>query len=181
MTMNDILTYINGNKSINNWILSICKRRDMIGDLKQHCLLEISKENLSKLIRLYNNNDLDKYFVQLVRNQYNSKNSRFFKEYVNSGFWLKDFVVYDDLTQYEDTIFEKEVIDTEIKNKELVSRIEAILMRSHPLKIDLFRMKYFEGKSYQEIADYYGINYQVVRNKIRSVRDFVIDNIKNKK
>ena len=107
MTMNDILTYINGNKSINNWILSICKRRDMIGDLKQHCLLEISKENLSKLIRLYNNNDLDKYFVQLVRNQYNSKNSRFFKEYVNSGFWLKDFVVYDDLTQYEDTIFEK--------------------------------------------------------------------------
>jgi hypothetical protein len=181
MSLNDILTYINSNKNVDGWIYTISKRRDLIGDLKQHCLLELSKEDLPKLVRLYNSGDLEKYFVQLIRNQYNSTSSSFFKEYVNSGFWSKDFVIYDDLSQYEDIIFEREVIDTEVKNKDLVRLIEAILMRADPLKVDLFRMKYFEHKSYNEISNYYGINYQVVRNKIRSVRDFVIDSIKYKK
>lgn len=181
MGLNDILTYINDNKNVDGWLYTISKRRDLIGDLKQHCLLELSKEDLNKLVRLYKSGDLEKYFIQIVRNQYNSTNSSFFKEYVNSGFWSKDFIVYDDLSQYEDSIFESEVIDIEVKNKELVKLIEVILTRAHPLKVDLFRMKYFEHKSYNEIANYYGINYQVVRNKIRSVREFVLDNIKSKK
>ena len=181
MNLQHILTYINGNKNIDGWIYTICKRRDLIGDLKQHCILELSKENIDKLNKLYYNNDLEKYFIQIVRNQYNSVNSSFFKEYVNSGFWSKDFIIYDELSKYEDIVSDKEVIDIDLKNKNMVSLIETILMKAHPLKVDLFRMKYFEGKSYNEIAIYYDINYQVVRNKIRSVRDFVLENIKNKK
>lgn len=181
MNLNNILIYINNNKNINGWIYTICKRRDLINDLKQHCILELCKEDIDRLNNLYNLGDLEKFFIQIVRNQYNSTNSSFFKEYVNSGFWSKDFIVYDDITKYEANMIEENEIDIELKNKNLVKKINLILLKADPFKVDLFKMKYFDKKSYNYISDYYGISYQVVRNKIRSVRQFVLDNIKSKK
>jgi DNA-directed RNA polymerase specialized sigma24 family protein len=183
MNLNEILIYINNNKNIDGWLNTICKKRDLVGDLKQHCLLEISKEDLIKLDRLYTSGDLEKYFVQIVRNQYNSVKSSFFKEYINSGFWSKDFIIYDELPKNKYEVLDDNEFDIDLKNKEMLKLINDILTKTNPISRELFIKFYYEGKSYNEIVKFYNINYQPVRNKIRSVRQFILDelNIKSKK
>jgi len=184
MKMNEILLYINNSEYIRGWLKTICKDIDLREDLFQHCLLEISREDINKLYKLYNKKHLDKYFIQIMRFQYKSTSSSFFKEYINNGFWDKDFIKgigFGDLKDNDYIDNEYLEINKDIKNKMLVVLIDNLLLKTDPLKVSLFKMKYYEGKSYNEISEYYGINYQVIRNKIIDVRKFVIDNIKKHK
>ena len=182
MNINEILLYINNNDYIKGWLRTICKDKNLREDLFQHCLLEISRENLDKLNKIYDKGDLEKYFIQVIRFQYKSNSSSFYKEYVCGGFWNKDFInLFDDLSQFQDVYLEFDDNDKEIENNSLIKLIDGILIGSNPINRELFYKKYYEDKTYSEIAEYYGLSYQVTRLRIKSVKDFLIKTIKKYK
>ena len=182
MNITDILLYINNSEYIRGWLRTICKDKSLRDDLFSHCLLQISNEKEERLNSLYIKGDLDKYFIQIMRFQYKSNSSSFYKEYVNMGFWNKDFInLFQNISQFEDSFYEVDEISKEVENNSLIKLIDGILVGSNPINRELFYKKYYEDKSYKEIAEYYGLSYQVVRLRVKSVRDYLIKTIKKYK
>ena len=102
LLMNRILMYLNSSEYIKGWLNTICKEKQHREDLFQFCLIQITNENIDKLNDLLYKNDLDKYFITVIKNQYKSDKSYFYKQYVNNGFYKKDFMVLkDDLSRFE--------------------------------------------------------------------------------
>ena len=179
MNLNKILIYLNDSEYIRGWLKTICKDEQYREDLFQHCLIQIINEELEKINEIYLDNNLDKYFIQIMRNQYNSNKSYFYKEYRNNGFYNKDFIkLGNNITEFKRLYFDYDKDDYETKDDENLNRIKSILDKADIINRELFIKMYFEGMSYKEISNYYGINYQNVRLRILKVKNYIKDMIK---
>ena len=178
--MNKILLYINNSQYIKGWLNSICKEIHYRDDLFQHCLIQITNEELERLNDLYINGNLDKYFIQIMRNQYKSNKSYFYKEYINNGFYNSDFIKLGrNVSDFKTLYFDNNNDNEETKDDENLNKIKQILDKADIINRELFIKMYFEEMSYKEISEYYGIKYQNVRLRILKVKNFIKDTIKN--
>ena len=172
--MNQYVNQIINSKKIERTIIYLCmkqQRLDLVKDLFQFCLVEFLEKDISKLILTTN---IETYFISIVINQINSNTSEFYKEYRNSGFNRNNKtsnIIIDPI--YEDTL--DDIIRDNIREETLLKEINRAILACDPFKIDLFKMKYFDNKTYKEISQFYNISEKRVVNKISSVKKDIIN------
>jgi len=172
--------YVNiliNSKKIDNFVNKLCRdqgRLDLKEDLFNFCILQLLEKDLARI----NIIDIEYYFMGIVENQMKSDTSEFYKQYRNSGFTRKFLRMSNEPfeVEYVDTGKNKmDLIEESLETDYLLNRIDRAILSCHPLKIDMFKMKYYEDKTYKEIAEYYNIHISSVKYRISSVKKQVID------
>ncbi len=170
--MNKHIETILNSIKIKKFINIICNKADLKDDLFQFCILKLLEKDINKLNGILSNTNksVEDYFLGMLVYQIRSNTSEFYKVYRNYGFTKSVFIDVDyifDILEYEET----EYVEDDI----LISKVDSAMLRCDPLKIDLFKMKYYEDKTYKEISEYYNINIDSVINKVKSVKKSIKD------
>lgn len=180
--MEMIMETIIRSKSLNNYINYHFRNRDinLKNDFKQEFYLVIIEYDIKELENIYIKGDIEKFCMGILNKMI--KNSHpFYNKYIGRGFWDINLIKYvSDIDESEYINIENEDImdrlEKEIIEDTRIQKIEKLLLHIEPTSSLLFKLKYFKGLSYNDIAKLSGVSYQVVRNKVR----LVVQIIKNR-
>ena len=164
--MNKYIHLLLTSKKVKNFIKKNCfnqGRPDLEKDLLQFCIVKLLDKDEAPPL---NEKNIEDYFIGIVRNQIVSNTSEFYKDYRNGGFGMKVKLESDDYFNLES----EDETDYDWQKDKKLDSIEKALLYCDPLKVDLFKMKYYEERSYLEIAHFYNIKIASVRNKVSAVR-----------
>ena len=150
MTKADIIGELYSNEKFNQSLSKMCKNEQHIEDLKQEVMLILLEKDDKTIINMYNNGFLLFYTIGIIRNQYHSNTSDFWKKFR-----------YDDLEIIDEITNEFDDIDYDVI---LTQHIEKYLYDIHWFDAHIFTMYYFKkidtktGKilkplSYRKIQD----------------------------
>jgi len=168
-----LIDIIYKSKKIRQFLPKICgSRYQYKDDLMQFCIIKLMEKDIDKLNDklISQKKTLEDYFIGILVNQIRSNDSEFFRVYINGGF-TKSISINDN---FDNEPYTDSSIDDKI-NKELVddyklSKLETILLGCDPINVDLFRMRYYEDKTYREISEYYNISHRSVIWRINSIK-----------
>lgn len=176
--MNKYALQVVNSKKVKNYIRYVCSKQnryDLIDDLFQYCLIQFLNKDVVEFSIKISGKSVEDYFIGIIMNQMKSNTSGFFQEYRNNGF-PKVITTTNDVLEFvqdENSLTDK--IIKEVNEDILLKKINDAMLKCDPFKIDLFKMKYYEDKTYKEISEYYNINIDSVINKIKSVKKNIKD------
>ena len=131
MCRNDIVEYVYRSEELDKMINAICEKRSFRDDLKQEFLLILLEEDGDRLKKIFDDGKIWNWCYVILRNQWSSSTSPFYKKYRSEKF-------YD----YElDWIIDS---DIDMKDIEVAERVEQILKSMHWKDQHLFKLYYFE-------------------------------------
>lgn len=138
-------------------------RYDLIDDLLNFCMMKLIEKDIEV--------DED-YFIGMVVNQMSSNTSEFYRiyrNYGNSNKFITNEVVEDII---EDNIFniDKRILN-DINDDKKLNDIKKAMLLCDPLKVELFKMKYYDCLSHKEISEFYNIPIRSVIKMVKSVRE----------
>lgn len=81
MTRNDIILWLDLNKSFNDGLNKICSNPTYVDDLKQELFLILLEKPDKDIRKLYYSNGLVYWSLRVLKNQYHSNSSPFHKKY----------------------------------------------------------------------------------------------------
>lgn len=169
-----ILQYVHDSYTINSAFDRFIKDSDR-SEFKQHIYLELLTLKGDKLSRAYKEGWLDLLVYRMMKNQYLSNNSPWAKKVRGNNNWDE---INDDYHQVEDS----EVCPVKLKYE--ISKI--LDSRSWPknnfLKRQyhsvLFKMYFWDKKTYKEIEQLTGIKSTTVRASVQDTVEYIKKNIK---
>lgn len=190
--MNQYVIQISNSMKVRRYLKILCSRQnryDLMEDLFQFCIIKLMEKDIDVLNDKLNtsNKTVEDYFIGILVNQLRDTNSDFYKTYRNYGFpksILVDFNFVDNLDDpddmetkidkntisiYDDVLIE-DIINKEADDLVLLNRIDRAISTCDPLKVDLFKMFYIDGKTYIEISKYYNIGIHSTISRIKTVR-----------
>jgi RNA polymerase sigma factor (sigma-70 family) len=176
--MNQLIMIIINSKKVKKFIKSICHgqlRWDLEEDLLQFCLLQLMEKDIQKLQPIIQQNKIEDYFIGIMINQMNSSSSEFYKMYRNSGFTKGNIVSTSELDMEYDHFNLDEKIKEEAKEDLLLEKIKKAMMTCNPLKVEVFKKKYFEDMTAKEVALFYNIRVDTVNYYVKSVKKTIKD------
>ncbi len=146
-------------------VISVCKDTRYNEDLKSELIVILLNMNQNKLRKLLFSGEIIFYSIKIIKNQFYTKNSKFWKNYLN-------FVSSDD-----DIINNLESINVENYHS-LLDEIETILDE----KVDffsafLFRKYYYDWWDYDKDKSKKGLSYRKIENEYTLNKDFKIDHM----
>ena len=169
-----ILQYVHDSYTINSAFDRFIKDSD-IDEFKQHIYLELLTLKGDKLSRAYREGWLDLLVYRMMKNQYLSNNSPWAKKVRGYSNWDE---INDDYYQVEDS----EVCPVKLKyeiSKILDSRTWSknnFLKRQYHTV--LFKMYFWDKKTYKEIEELTGIKSTTVRASVQDTLSYIRKNIK---
>ncbi len=178
--MNIILEYVNSSDTINKAMDRFIPSNDR-REFKQFIIMELVKMDQDKLFDSYKGGYLDLLVYRVMKNQYVSKNSYWFKQNNTSDVNIDDI---SDIPYCDDDNTDKERIEMMTKdiliilNNRKYGKNGFLKKQYHET---LFNLHFFEGKNYSEIERVTGVNYQSVRNSILGTLEYIKQNINNDK
>lgn len=167
----EITNYILNNPIINDYFNKV--ETEYKDDFRSHIwliIMEMIEDNnkYETLKSLYKSGDLGRFIVGIITNQLKSNTSSFTKQYKDQN------LIYNiNTSDIEDTYEEK------LNTKLIVMEIITLLNNMYFVDAVLFKLYYgidpitntiTSPKTYQEIQELIGINYQAVRNSVIKVR-----------
>ena len=195
-----IIDYVINDKKINDMISKLVSHY-YLDDFKSHFYLQLLEMDIKKLKKAYIKKYINLLCYRVIRNQYLSKSSSFWKIYRNNGFYKEVRVEDNDLTYLslesnndsvvgiieEQELNNIEKIDLLINelnlNKEseviedIIRQINEWLNHRHYYHSELFKMYYFEGMTYKAIEEKTGIYYQTVSYSVKKTLVWIKDKI----
>jgi RNA polymerase sigma factor (sigma-70 family) len=178
--MNDvIIDHVMKSESLNNYINFHFRNKDinLKNDFKQEFYLVLLEYDIKELKNIYNRGGIEKFCMQILKNKLESKSNIWYKVYISNGFWDINFLkTYDEYNEFDSLPIEDDIIIRKEKERledNRIERIENILLHTEPTSSLLFKLKYFKGYSYNQLSEMTGVNYQVIRNKIKSVLEVI--------
>lgn len=179
-----VINYVINSKPINNYIWNILKDNQLQNDFRQELYLIIMEKDENELEEMYSKiYTLKKWLFIIVRNQLKSYNSPFYTKYIkyNNSEDVNDYsnMFYEDYESKEER--QERELKEDIEEAHTLNKLNRILNHSKPTDAHLFKEMYYNEKTYTEISIEYGINYQIVRNKIMNIENLINELIKNNK
>jgi RNA polymerase sigma factor (sigma-70 family) len=165
MILNEALTYYHNSGPIKNMFLKV--KADDRDELKSY-IMEILIDQEIKLIKAYKEGWLDYFVWRLIENQYFSNTSPFRRKILWRSYKTSEL----------DFDIEDHKIEDHLSNERFFIQIEGILNGQHWYLSSLFKMHFYKGLSYKEIAEQTGINYQTIRRDILKTLDIIKNKIK---
>lgn len=195
---NKIIEIVMNNKSLNSSISKMVSHH-YVDDFKSHFYLQLLNMDINKLNKAYKQKYLERLCYKVIRNQYFSKSSSFWKLYRNSGFW-KEYKIDDDVTYLDKEIdidmleesnlkiieiVELIIDDTTINRSTdniintIIEDVKDILRHIHWYDAELFNLYYIQGYNYSQIENKIGIKHQrhIITKSIKKTLDIVKKNI----
>lgn len=131
MCRNEIVKYVFESPELDKMVKSICNIKSFRDDLKQEFLLILLEEKEDRLKKIYNEGKIWNWSYIILRNQWSSSTSPFYKKY-------RDNKMFD---------FELDLIVDEKKDRKdviIAERVEDILKGIHWKDAHLFKLYYYE-------------------------------------
>jgi hypothetical protein len=113
---NDIIIWLWNDKNFNQSLNKICPDDRFRDDLRGEFFIILSEKDESEVQKMYNNKYLLRWSVSVLKNQYHSNTSPFYKKYRNGmrSEYDLDMIVSDE-NEYSDIVPEVErILDSEI-------------------------------------------------------------------
>jgi hypothetical protein len=130
MNKEQIINWLWINKNFNQMIVKICPDDRWRDDLRQEFFIILSEKDEVDIKKMYNNNYLVKWSASVLKNQYHSKTSPFYRKYRNT--LLNDFDM-ESIVGY-----------TEYDSVDLIPVVESILDNEiHWFDAHIFKLYYF--------------------------------------
>lgn len=160
-------------KKISDYIRRACmkqNRYDLQEELLYYCISELLEKNP---IDFKSYSEVERYFIGIVMNQMNSDTSKFYRLYRNNGFTKSVSNVIDicdiDIEEIELDKDKLVQIDKELQVK--LDIINKTLLACNPFNVDIFKMRYLDDMSFEDISNYYGIKKDSVKYRVKRVRN----------
>lgn len=178
MTKNKIIESLYRDSKFNDVLKVLCNNDQHLDDLKHEVIMILYEKEEEILIDLWNKKQLIFFTIGIIKNQYHSSTSKFYKD-----FRLRNLPIEEDyLITYEEDNY----------NIKLINKIEEYLLKDlHWFNSHIFTMYYFskvdnEGRelkplSYRKIQDahrWHGMKLDY--NKVAKIVKATTDIIKNK-
>lgn len=131
MCRNEIVKYVFESPELDKMVKSICNKKSFRDDLKQEFLLILLEEKEDRLKKIYDEGKIWNWSYIILRNQWSSSTSPFYKKY-------RDNKMFD---------FELDwIVDEEKDKKDVIvaERVEEILKGIHWKDAHLFKLYYYE-------------------------------------
>lgn len=161
MSRDEILSEFWGSKSVNEAFEKM-QPVELQADLKAEVFLILCEMDESKLIGLYERNELKYYMVRIMLNMIKSDRSSFFKNYRN----------YVEL-------LENDVEVSESNPEETYNKIEVYLQNLHWYNRELFKLYALDfKKNAKELSRKTGIPYMSIVRSINKTKDEIKKNFK---
>ena len=192
--MDKIFNWLTANKSklMRKFIMGMIPNRRDAEDFYQDLYLIMADKDLDKLMKIYDNNEMDQYMYVIIRNNLRSCHSRYYYTYRKpiGGEYLEDADM-----RFEDDNTEKYELLYEIEEdyQKLIDKINVHLdnqIISKPTSFydkKIFEMYYNDENTYRGLSNMLGIPptsiyNTVTRNRIKIVKLFKteVTNINNK-
>lgn len=162
-----IINYILNNPIINDYFSKV--QPDLRGDFESHIWLIImemigDKDKSITIERLYNSGDLGRFIVGVITNQLKSNTSSFTRLYKESSI-VYNGEIPDKAEDYIETTHPAKVVLRIINELNHIHYADAVLFKLY-YGIDPITNKLTKPKTYAEIQQLIGINYQTVRNSV---------------
>jgi hypothetical protein len=149
----------------NTLIIKYLDNMGVTNDLKYDLLIHCYEELLYCHNEFKTDLDLLKWYKSILRNNWKSVTSPFYKIYRSH---------FNTYLEYNEDF---DVIDNVEEDIDLENRVNNILKKyKNPYDIVLFN-HYKTGKTYNELVDIFNIDYQTIRNRIISVRKYIKENL----
>jgi len=144
-------------------------------EMKQYFLLLILEKPEEELLAIYNkcNTCLEHYAGSIIKLQFKSSTSPFFKQYRQENRAQNAKEQYYDLLTIDTT----EVATAHTEEEINIKRIKQYLDSIPPKKSIIFSEYYFKGKTLKEIAKKYKMKYTTVRSIIKTTEQLLRDNV----
>lgn len=173
-----IMTYVYKSESLKKYF-SARVDRNYIDDVKSQLYISLLEMKEEKLFKAYDDGYLDALCIRIIKNQYNSDESYFFKEIKNSGFRKTTEKVdsYDE-TDYDEIVDYDDLIQEDIKIEENLIQINKILSSLHWYDKTLFDMFVVDGIKAHKISKMTNINTHSIRYSIRKTFNKIREELK---
>lgn len=155
-----IKLYESSHSSLMSYGMKICAREELTRD----CIHEVFLNLWEKRIKYDDVKDIRPYLFKCLRNvlidhlKENPNNTKSNYEITRNGQPYKNENFFN--LSPEDVIINREI------EEESKSKIHLFIQQLSPRQKEIFYLKFYDGLSYQEIAETTGIKYQSVRNII---------------
>lgn len=146
-------------------------------DLLHHILLDLYKMDSDKIEGMLDNGKLKWYVLSGASLQIRSQTSPFYRTHRKEKTWARSGVI--DSGMYDTETYELEDPDT---GESLYDCFQRAMSEIHWYQATLLRKKIIEGKTYQEIYEYYNISKtHLIRDINEALRDvrLICNNIKS--
>jgi len=160
-----------------NEFISKIQPVELQGDFRSHLYLTLVDYDQDKILKAYREKYLGKLVGRIILNQFKSKTSPFWVIYRNQGFRYYQ-VSFIEIPKNDIRIEEEDDFDRELWMKEKIKEIDNLLRAREGYHSFLFRLYYFDNKTYQEIEELTGINFQSVRTSVIKTKDWIKNRIK---
>ncbi len=173
MSKNEILTNLYKNKNLDSLIKRICDISYLRDDLKGELLLHLAELQEEKIMQMDADNKLLNYCSVYIKRQIHSSSSPFFYKYRK----LLDINEYK--IRYRS---QKEEKDLTVFNT--LEKIDSFLRTQHWYKSYLFKLYYYQNKSYREIETKHQMGdkkicYNSIRNNVMEVKNDLENHLKD--
>jgi len=182
MNKNKLLEYIFTDNEIHKAIKSIVDTM-YHEDMKTHLIEQLIKIDEDKLLKLYNDKELIYFCIKIIKNQYESSTSTFYKIYRNKG-QTKLFRTYN-FTTSENLLDETEEYIDSPTPKETLNKLKLLLLNQYEDFLTnqyhktLFELYYFKKLKLREIQDKTGIDYRTISRSIRKTKAWLKNELKD--
>jgi RNA polymerase sigma factor (sigma-70 family) len=126
-------------------------------------------ERRDHITRKLKEKDFRYYFIKTVTNQYKSKTSSFYKNMIKTH---SDLDLYDRIEVIDDT----EELEQKIKEEVRLKWLDNVIDGKSDIKMtwfenQMFRLYYLEGMTYRAIQQEWGINFLIVYNTVKELKE----------
>jgi DNA-directed RNA polymerase specialized sigma24 family protein len=189
-----IMTYVYKSESLKKYFMAKVDKK-YIDELKSELYISLLEMKEEKLFKAYDEGYLDGLCIQIIKNQYNSDNSKFFKDVKNGGF-RKSFNRIDsyDTQDYNDDmkyikLFEEFIDNSDLNTEQLLLedlkieedliKIESVLKNLHWYDKTLFDMNVVDGLKMSEISRMTKISQHSILYSITKTKKKIKESLKN--
>jgi RNA recognition motif-containing protein len=178
---NKIIEDLYNDKRFNNTLSKLCKNKEHIEDLKQEVIIILLGKEEKKIIELSKKNLLLYYTIGVIKNQYHSSSSEFYRKFRKSNL---DLDIIDDLLNNSDEVDYDRLLTEKIENY-LYTEIHwldaHIFTCYYFTKVDTETGKILKPLSYRQIQDLHRwYDMKIDYNKVAKIVKRTMIQIENK-
>lgn len=177
-----IMTYVYKSESLYKYIKKNVDNK-YIDDIKSELYISLLEMDETKLFKAYDEGYLDGLCIQIIRNQYNSSTSGFFKDIKNGGFRKSvEICEFDNKNIHTNYVNKLEIDDLlleDIKYQETLNKIELVLNTLHWYDKILFDMNVIDGIRMSDISRMTKISQHSVLYSITKTKNKIKMSLKN--
>lgn len=201
--IDDIMKWYYNHKDFKKLIQIHTETPEMLEEAYQEIAMIIIEYDRTKIIDLWNRNELKYFIIRIIKNTLYSKTSPFYKKikkfndltssiecsYYDKDDYETDHNLFHYYNHYEDPTFDEDFDeDLELQNKRLLLNQINTFLDEKEMKstadyhdVQLFKMYKFSTMTYREVQEKTKIHYTYVYRSVKRVEAQIIKKFKNKK